>query len=199
MQINKELWEVDDVDLNFRHYSGHPTSVIRKIKSDIEKYLRQPNVPQKSREIYSAIYHSLEYYKDISYTTSPEFSTDDTFLSYTISMLNEDLQYLSSRYNSPDPTKPPVITLNGRIKSPISFIEKVKEKVNEYLEQDRDFGYFTESLRDLIGARIIVNPPQEVKDQGPEAETEFLYKVFYDFEVNICFKKGKFYLTHCGF
>lgn len=180
MQIKKELWEVDDVDLNFRHYSGHPTSVLRRIKSDIEKYLRQPDVPQKSREIYSAIYHSLEYYKDISYTTSPEFSTDDTFLSYTLSMLNEDLAYLSSKYNSPDPTKPPVITLNGRIKSPISFIEKVKEKVNEYLEQDRNFGYFTESLRDLIGARIIVNPPQEIKNQGPEAETEFLYKVCYD-------------------
>lgn len=180
MGIRKEPWEVSEIDLNLRHYSGHPADVMKKIKNDIEQYLSNQDVSDEQRRIYSAVYNALEYYSDVSYIQPAEFATDDSFLSCAIHSFNDDFRFLSQKYNPKDPTKPPVIDFSARIKSPASFVEKMKEKITEYLEQGRDLGYFNESLRDLLGARITINPPQRVKDKGPEAECEFLYRVMYD-------------------
>ncbi len=175
-----EPWEVDSVDLNLRHYSGHPTDVIKEIKYDIEKYLSSPSVTDEQRRIYSAIYNALEYYTVISYIQPADFDTEDSFLSCAIDSFNQDAIYLSKKYDSNDPTKQPVISFSARIKSLISFIEKMKEKINEYLRTGRDLSNFNQSLRDLLGARIVVTPPDEIKKLGPQAECEFLYKVVYD-------------------
>lgn len=175
-----QYWEIPEIDLNLRHYSGHPSDVIKKIKSDIEIYLSNPEVSLYNRKIYSAVYYALNYYRDISYLPSAEYGTGDTFLSSTIRSFNEDYEYLSQKYNSSDPATPPVISYNGRIKSPLSFVEKVKEKITEYLNDGKDLGYFNESLRDLIGMRVVIDPPEEIKAQGLQAESDFLYKVFYD-------------------
>ena len=180
MGIRKEPWEVKEIDLNLRHYSGHPADVMKKVKSDIERYLSNTEVSEEQRKVYSAVYNALEYYSDVSYIQPAEFATDDSFLSCAIHSFNDDFRYLSQKYNPKDPTKPPVIDFSARIKSPASFVEKMKEKITEYLEQGRDLGYFNESLRDLLGARITINPPQRVKDKGPEAECDFLYRVMYD-------------------
>lgn len=192
------FWEVPEIDLQLRHYSGHPSDVIKKIKSDIEYYLSNPNLEENHtslrydknnnpymvsyniRQIYSAIYNALNYYKNISYLPSAEYKTEDTFLSNSLRTFNEDYEYLSSKYNTDDLSQEPVISVSGRIKSPLSFVDKVREKVVEYIEQGRDFRYFNESLRDLIGVRFIINPPAEIQQKGPEAEVEYLYKVFYD-------------------
>ena len=192
------FWEIPEIDLNLRHYSGGPSDVIKRIKSDIERYLSNPNLQENRavvrykedgtpylvtynlREVYSAVYNALNYYKDISYLPSAEYGTGATFLSNSIRIFNEDYEYLSSKYNSSDPNEPPVIDFSGRIKSPLSLVDKIREKVTEYIEQDRDFGYFNESLRDLIGMRVIVNPPKEIQEQGLQAESDYLYKVFYD-------------------
>ena len=172
----KEDWEVPEVDLNLKHYSGHPSDVLKKIKHDIERYLIKEDIPLEKRQIYSAIYNAINYYKNISYLPSAEFSTNDTFLSHSIQYFNEDLKYLSEQYNSEEP----VVSLNARIKSPIAFIDKVKEKINEYKDQGRDYRYFNESLRDLIGVRCIINPPAEIKAKGPQAESDFFYEVFHN-------------------
>lgn len=192
------FWEVPEVDLNVRHYSGSPSDVIKKLKTDIEKYLSNPNLQENRqiirfkddgsqyitsyniREVYSAIYNALNYYKDISYLPSAEYGTGDTFLSNSIRTFNEDYNYLASKYNSPDPTVSPVIDFSARIKSPLSLVDKIREKISEYINENRDFSYFNESLRDLIGVRVIVDPPKEIQKQGLQAECEFLYKVFYD-------------------
>ncbi len=192
------FWEVPEVDLHLRHYSGHPSDVIKKLKSDIERYLSNPNLEENCtalrydennnpymvsynlREVYSAVYNALNYYKNISYLPSAEYETGDTFLSNSVRTFNEDYDYLSNKYNSDDLTQDPVISVCGRIKSPLSFMDKVREKIVEYIEQGRDFRYFNESLRDLIGVRFIINPPKEIQDQGLEAETDYLYHVFYD-------------------
>ena len=192
------FWEVPEVDLNLRHFSGGPSDVIKRIKSDIERYLSNPNLQENQavvrykddgtayiatynlREVYSAVYNALNYYKDISYLPSAEYGTGDTFLSNSIRIFNEDYDYLSSKYNSADPNDAPVISFSGRIKSPLSLVDKIREKVSEYIDQGRDFGYFNESLRDLIGMRVVVNPPKEIQDQGLQAESDYLYKVFYD-------------------
>ncbi len=192
------FWEVPEIDLNLRHYSGSPSDVIKRIKTDIEKYLSNPNLQENHavvrhkddgaaylatynlREVYSAIYNALNYYKDLSYLPSAEYGTGDTFLSNSIRIFNEDYEYLSSKYKSSDPNDSPIINFSGRIKSPLSLVDKIREKVSEYIEQDRDFGYFNESLRDLIGMRVIVDPPKEIQKQGLQAESDYLYTVFYD-------------------
>lgn len=178
MQNTKSWWEVPEVDLNLRHYSGGPSDTIKQIKYDIEKLLVNPEVDLRTRQIYSAIYNALTYYKNISYIPSAEFATDETFLSSAVTTFNDDFAYLTAKYNMTN--EPPVIYASGRIKSPIGVVEKIKEKVTEYLDENRDLRYFNESLRDLIGFRIIVDPPQYIKDLGEEAECNYLYQVYYD-------------------
>jgi len=201
------FWEDPALDLNLRHYSGSPSDVIKKIQKDIKKYLSNPNLQEvrtKStwvkkkvngetvlvrkeitynvREIYSAIYHALTYYKSVSYLPAPEYGTEETFLSNSIRTLNEDCEYLVSKYDPTctDPSQSEVIQASGRIKSLLSFVNKVREKVSEYLIEDRDLGYLNESLRDIIGLRIIIDPPKEIKDQGPQAVSDYLYTVLFD-------------------
>lgn len=172
----KNEWETPEIDLNLRHYSGNVSDVFRKIKHDIVKYLMKPETTTYSKQIYSAIYNALDYYEILS----PEFAFDTSFLSSSIKNFNDDYQYLSEKYDSESLFDLPVITLNARIKSPLSFVEKVKDKINEYIEENRNFIYFNESLRDILGVRIIVSPPKNVKDLGLQEESNYLYKIFYD-------------------
>lgn len=223
MGIHKQFshtffWEVPEIDLDLRHYSGQPSDVIKKIKSDIESYLSNPNLKENRtvirydvdnspsmvsfnvRQIYSAVYNALNYYQNISYLPSAEYETDSTFLSNTIGIFNKDYEYLSQKYNFDDYTQEPIISISGRIKSPLSFMEKVREKIGEYIDENRDFKYFNESLRDLIGVRFVINPPQEVQSEGLQAESDFLYKVYYDlmkhhgitYPTDLPLKKGLF-------
>ncbi len=129
MSDEKRFWEVPEVDLNLRHYAGHPSDAIKLLKRNIEKYLRNPLVPQKNREVYSAVYNALDYYKSILYSSASDFSTGPTFLNHSLINMKKDYDYLSQKYNSSDITLPRVITINGRIKSPISAIEKIKDKI----------------------------------------------------------------------
>ncbi len=172
----KNTWEVPEIDLNLRHYSGSVCDVFKKIKQDIVNYLSTPNVSEKSRKIYSAIYNALNYYE----TLSPEFKNNNDFLSSSINAFNEDFEYLTEKYTTTDFIDTPIISLSARIKSPLSFVEKVKDKVNVYLAENRDFVYFNESLRDIIGVRVVVHPPHSVRKLGLQAESDYLYKIFYD-------------------
>lgn len=180
MLDDKRFWEVPEVDLNLRHYAGHPSDAIKLLKRNIEQYLRNPLVPQKNREVYSAVYNALDYYKSILYSSASDFSTGPTFLNHSLINMKKDYDFLSQKYNSNDITLPPVITINGRIKSPISAIEKIKDKIEEYIKNDTDLRCLNESLRDFMGVRIIVNPPQEIKDLGENAELDFLQDVLVD-------------------
>lgn len=173
-------WEVPEIDLNMRHYAGHPSDIIKKIKSSIEDYLQNPNVPEKTRSIYSAIYHALNYYKNISYLPSPEYGTEQTFLSNVLATFNDDYKFLTDNFKNTNTLEndKPVISICGRIKSLHSFVGKVKEKVDEYVDENRDLQYFNESIRDLIGVRIIVDPPQKVQSHGLKAENDYLYDVY---------------------
>lgn len=180
MQTDKRFWETSEVDLNLRHYSGHPSDAIKLVKRSIEKYLRKPDVPLKDREVYSAMYHALDYYKSILYSSASDFSTGPTFLNHSLINMKKDYDFLSKKYNSNDPTELPVITMSGRIKSPISAVEKIKDKIEEYLEKGTDLKYLNESLRDFMGVRIIVNPPQDVQNLGKSAELKLLQNVLED-------------------
>lgn len=178
--IDKYDWEVPEIDLELRHYSGHPSDIIKRIKTNIENYLQNPNVPDQTRSIYSAIYHAFNYYKSISYLPSPEYGTEPTFLSNALKTFNDDYKFLTNNFHNQNSSEyeKPVIALCGRIKSLYSFNEKVKEKINDYINEGRDFQYFNESIRDLIGVRIIINPPNDLKAKGQQAQSDYLYYVY---------------------
>ena len=90
-KTNTQYWEVPEIDLNLRHYSGNYCDVIKNIKSQIEIYLSNNDVSEKNRKAYSALYNALCYYKDLSYLPSPEFKiTDNTFLSNCLKSFNKD-------------------------------------------------------------------------------------------------------------
>ena len=180
----KEIWEVPEINLDLRNkkYKGKDIDAIIELKNSIEKYLTQnPNIDEKTRQVYSSIYNALNYYYIIRNEPSQEFSSTDTFLNYAISEINNDYMYLS-KYNRMFPDEDqPIIEICARIKSPISFLNKVKGKINDFLKEGNDLGYLNDSLRDLFGAQIIVNVPKSIKEQGEDAETDFLYKVYLDF------------------
>lgn len=169
-----------EVDLNLRHYIGNRSDVIKDVKTKISNYLRSPEISIIDRSIYSAIYNSLTYYQNISDLSISGESEDKTFLENTLKDFNEDIKYLCEKYNSDSPFAPKVIEVKGRIKSPISAMDKILEKVTEYVKDGRDLTKLNESLRDFIGLRIIINPPPEVVAQGKQAESDFCYMIFDD-------------------
>ena len=85
--IDTELffWETPEVELRYRRYGDAPSDVIKKVKYDIEYFLTTPNLDEERsatitdengnerivnyniREVYSAIYNALNYYKNASY------------------------------------------------------------------------------------------------------------------------------------
>ncbi len=169
-----------EIDLNLKHYIGHHSDVIKDVKSKISNYLRNPEVDDVSRSIYSAIYNALTHYQTISDLSISGETADKTFLENMVSEFNKDFKYLDEKYNSKDPTIPKVIEAKGRIKSPISAMEKILEKISEYIHDGMDLKLLNNSLRDFVGLRIIVNPPPEIKAQGKQAEINFCYQVFND-------------------
>ena len=169
-----------EVDLNLKHYVGHHSEVLREVKNRLRNYLRNPNISRASRSIYSAIYNSLTYYQNISDLPIAGELADKTFLENMIYEFNKDYKYLSDKYNSDDPTVPKVIQAKGRIKSPISALDKILEKISEYIKDGMDLKLLNNSLRDFVGLRFIVDPPPEIKEKGKQAEIDFCYQVFND-------------------
>lgn len=167
-----------EIDFNLRHYVGENSDVIKDVKNNIKNYLRNPNIPDFNRNIYSAIYNALTYYENIANLSTNNTNGSKSFLEQTIEEFEKDFKYLSNLYNPKDLSKPSVIFAKARIKSPISALDKILEKVSEYVHEGRDLSKITESLRDFIGLRIIVDPPNEIKEKGKQAESDFCYEVF---------------------
>jgi len=182
MSKNKYDWEVPEIDLNLRNkkYKGKPSEAIKQLKDDIVNYLKKDNIPLKHQQIYSAIYNALNYYSLVTYSPSAEYDIEDTFLTYAINELNNDYIFMQ-KYNEMYPDDAPLIDMSARIKSPISYLTKVKETVDNYLKNGKDLTYLNIGLKDLLGAQIIVNVPKSIKEKGKDAESDFLYKVYIDF------------------
>lgn len=184
---------VPEIDLNFRHYIGEKSDVIKDVLVQIRKYLKSFKIDETHRVIYSAIYNALIYYQNISTLSISGESANKTYLENTIKHINEDYNYLSEKYNiknldeinavriknGQEPINQ-VIQVKCRVKSPVSAIDKILAKVEEYVKTGRELSRLNESLRDFIGIRFIVTAPPEIKEQGKKAESDFCYKVFCD-------------------
>lgn len=182
MNKKKYTWEVPEVNLNLRNskYKGKASDAIKQLKDDIIFYLRGENVSLEQRQIYSAIYNALNYYNSVTYLPSPEYDIKDTFLTYAINELNNDYAFFQ-KYNEMYPDDAPIIDMSARIKSPISYIQKVKNKIDEYIKSGQDLSYLNNGLKDLLGAQIVINVPKSIKEKGKDAENDFLYTVYIDF------------------
>lgn len=168
-----------EIDLNLQHYVGERTDVLKKVQLEIKNYLRTAAITDSQRAIYSAIYNALTYYQMISDLSISGESANPTFLEQTIAQINDDFSYLSEKYYSGD-IENPVISMKARVKSPISAMDKILDKISEYVKTGRDLSKLNESLRDFIGIRIIVNPPPEIKALGKQAELDYCYTIFDD-------------------
>ena len=60
-------------------------------------------------------------------------------------------------------------------------MDKVKSNVNKYLENGWDLRDLNSSLKDLIGAQVIIDVPESIKKQGKQAENNFLYFLYGSF------------------
>ena len=182
MDYKRQSWENPHVSLNLRHFSGDPADVIKLLKREIVNAIHKNQITsQKQIEIYSAIYNALNLYKDLTVMPGADYDTDSTYLSSAIKNFNEDFSFLAQKYNTPE--NPNCIQAYARIKSPIKYMEKVIQKINEYLSEGRDLKYFNESMRDVIGIRFIITPPKfnlANPIEEKEAESQFFYDVFYD-------------------
>ncbi len=172
---------VKEPDLNMKHYIGSREDVLKKLKTAISEYLQHKEVQDPERVFYSSIYHGISYYQQITDRSISMESEGQTFLENALKAINDDYRYLADNYNSNDPTIPEVISFKGRIKSPSSAIEKLLDKAKEYYLDGMDFAMLNESLRDFFGVRIVIDPPQEIKSQGKQAESDYLYMIMHDF------------------
>lgn len=165
------------VDLNLKHYIGNRSDVLKFILKQLAEYLKNNKIDENSRKIYSAIYNAIIYYQTVSELSIPGETTNKTFLENTIDDINDTYQYLSNKYNTPTHK---VIKIKARVKSPVSAIKKILEKVDEYIEDNRDLSKLNESLRDFIGIRLIIDAPTEIKSQGKQAISNYRYEIIND-------------------
>lgn len=168
---------IPTIDFNFRHYIGDRSDVIKCVQTQLKNCLRGSNIDNSTRAIYSAIYNALIYYQVISDISISGETAQKTYLENTIQQINEDYHYLAEKYNKDDLE---VIRLTGRVKSPVSAMDKILSKVKEYVKTGRDLSRLNESLRDFCGIRFIVTAPPEIKALGPKAESDFCYQIFND-------------------
>ena len=150
---------------------------MKNVQKGLKEYLKNPEIDNASRAIYSAIYNALAYYQSVSELSISGETENKTFLENTINQINEDYQYLAEKYNK---NGYEVVKVKARVKSPVSALDKILEKVEEYVTEGRDLRKLNESLRDFIGVRFIIDAPPEIKAQGKQAESDFCYQVFND-------------------
>ncbi len=170
-------YTIPEVNLNLRYYIGDRSDTIKTVQRKIKQYLKNADVDYIHKSIYSAIYNALVYYQAITDLPIAGETDKKTFLENTVAQINDDYNYLSSKYNK---NGNEVISMRARIKSPINAMDKILSKVEEFVRDGRDLKRLNESLRDFIGVRLIVNCPPEIKAQGHQAESDFCYRVFND-------------------
>lgn len=170
-------YTVPEVNLNLRYYIGDRSDTIKTVQRKIKQYLKNAEVDYTHKSIYSAIYNALVYYQAITDLPIAGETDKKTFLENTVAQINDDYNYLSSKYNK---NGNEVVSMRARIKSPINAMDKILTKIEEYVRDGRDLKRLNESLRDFIGVRLIVNCPPEIKAQGKQAESDFCYQVFND-------------------
>lgn len=169
-------------ELKIEDIQGTNTEVLTIYLYELNKFMHTHDLSRSEKILYSALYTSLQYYKDVSDPTTP-------FFQQTLDYLNKETLALQRKH--PDLS----IKTSLRIKSPISAYNKIIDKIQEYIQKGRDLNNLNTSLRDFIGVRRIV----DIKDVLFESPVESTNKCF-DFAASqLCYQdKSNFKLIPVG-
>lgn len=137
--------------LKMEDIPGTNNEVLTIYLYELNKFIRTHNLSKSEKMLYSALQSSLEYYKYISDTNSPFFSS---LLDYT----ERETLALQKKYPNLD------IKTSLRVKSPISAYNKILDKIQEYIRDGRDLKDLNSSLRDFIGIRRIISQKNALKN-----------------------------------
>lgn len=137
--------------LKMEDIPGTNNEVLTIYLYELNKFIRTHNLSKSEKMLYSALQSSLEYYKYISDTNSPFFTS---LLDYT----EKETIALQKKYPNLD------VKTSLRVKSPISAYNKILDKIQEYIRDGRDLKDLNSSLRDFIGIRRIVSLKNALKN-----------------------------------
>lgn len=137
MQYTEDIFNLKLTDI-----SGNTSREILDTYIDnLENFINTTNLPNSSSKIYMAYLNGLKYYQSIS-------NPNDNAFKKLLSLMNSQYTSLKKKY--------PKLKLEGRIKSVLSADEKIKDKICEYIKENRDLKDLNFSLRDFIAFRFIL-------------------------------------------
>ncbi len=131
--------------LKMEDISGTNSEVLTIYLYELNNFIRTHNLNKSEKMLYTSLQSALEYYKYISDTNSPFFTS---VLDYT----ERETIALQKKFPGLD------IKTSLRVKSPISAYNKILDKIQEYIVKGRDLKDLNSSLRDFIGIRRIISP-----------------------------------------
>ncbi len=148
--------------LNLKNLVGRRQVVVPRYVKQIEQKLSEAS-DENERKILTAYLTAFKYYEEIS-------NMEGDYVKQTMEYLNKEALYLKERF--------PYVYIEpqGRIKSPISADTKIREKIKEYIDKGRDLNNITNSLRDFIGFRYIIDLPNII-ESDPKKSTEICYEI----------------------
>lgn len=148
--------------LNLKDLVGRRQVVVPRYVKQIEQKLSEASDENEIR-ILTAYLTAFKYYEEIS-------NMEGDYVKKTMEYLNREALYLKERF--------PYVYIEpqGRIKSPISADTKIREKIKEYIDKGRDLANITNSLRDFIGFRYVIDLPNII-ESDPKKSTEICYEI----------------------
>lgn len=142
--------------LKIEDIRGTNTEVLTIYLYELKKFMESHDLNTTELKLYSALYSSLQYYKDVSDPTTPFFQK---LLEYT----EKETIMLMKKYPNLS------IKTSLRVKSPISAYNKIIDKIREYIHNGRDLNSLNTSLRDFIGVRRIIDLKDVLFENQKEA------------------------------
>ena len=138
---------------------------------ELDSFIKHCSLDENSKLLYSTYLRGLEYYQ---YISNPR----GKFLHNSLKYVNSQYKILSNKYKN--------LSVEGRVKSLLSSDEKIKNKICEYIRDNRDLKDLNFSLRDFVAFRFIL---KDSKKTTEKKEVKKCYKLLRD-HINLCEKSG---------
>ena len=163
----------DIFNLKLTDISGNTSEeILDTYINNLENFINTTNLPSSSYKIYMAYLNGLKYYQSLA-------NPNDNAFKELLSFMNSQYITLKKKY--------PKLNLEGRIKSLLSADEKIKDKICEYIKENRDLKNLNFSLRDFIAFRYIL--PKNKFFNSEFLEVQRCYKLLKD-QIHIAEKQG---------
>lgn len=168
MQSTKDIFNLKLTDIS----GDYPKQILDIYISKLENFISSAKLDRASYDIYTAYLEGLKYYQFLS-------NPNTNFFKELLSLVNTQYNILKKKY--------PNLQAEGRIKSLLSADEKIKDKICEYIKDDRDLKKLNFSLRDFIAFRFIL--PKRKFFSSERLDVQKCYKLLKD-HITIAEKQG---------